>query len=378
MGGGQQDRVLERLRRSGVTIVDPRQTYVAPDVDPERVCKGAILHAGSRICGARTFVGPGAEVGVQGPATLVDAVLGPGAKVDAGYVEGAVLLAGARLGWGAHVRPGTLLEEQASTAHCVGLKHTVMLAFGTIGSVVNFCDALLAGGTSREDHSEVGSGFIHFNYTPWGARGDKATPSLVGDVVHGVFLRERRIFLGGAGGMVGPRTIGFGSVTAAGQVVRRDVAADRIVLQAPREIDRDHPEADLDPASRRVGANLHYIGQLVALRAWYRAVRLRRLPQGEAHAAARAVVTAALHTLDVCVAERVQRLRAFLTERGEAMPDLQLDPPVPCPLQIEPIEPYVEHVDWVQGLSDTLVAAGQAWLEEIVQAVMISADRGGA
>ena len=57
-----------------------------------------------------------------------------------------------------------------------------VLAFVTIGSLVNFCDLLMAGGSSRQDHSEVGSGYIHFNFTPWGARGDKATPSLIGDV----------------------------------------------------------------------------------------------------------------------------------------------------------------------------------------------------
>src|SRR5690606_7218348 len=212
--------------------VDPRQTYVAPDVSLERVCSGVVLHPGSRVSGARTFLGPGAEVGVEGPATLVDAVLGAGARVDAGYVEGAVLLAKARAGWGAHLRPGTLLEEEASTAHCVGLKHTILLSFVTLGSLINFCDVLMAGGTSRRDHSEVGSGFIHFNFTPWGEHGDKATPTLVGDVAHGVFLRERRIFLGGAGGMVGPGRVGYGSVTAAGQVIRRPVAAECLVLES--------------------------------------------------------------------------------------------------------------------------------------------------
>src|SRR5690606_1997997 len=129
-----------------------------------------------------------------------DSALARGAAVASGYVEGAVLLREAKLGANAHVRPGTLLEELASTAHAVGLKQTVLLAYVTLGSLINFCDCLMAGGTSRSDHSEVGSGFIHFNFTPWGERGDKATPSLIGDVVRGVFLRERRIFLGGLAG----------------------------------------------------------------------------------------------------------------------------------------------------------------------------------
>jgi hypothetical protein len=371
MGGGQLDRVLARLREHGVVIVDPRQTYVAPDVDPARVCKGAILHAGTRLSGPRTFVGPGAEVGVQGPAALQDAVLGPGARVDAGYVEGAVLLAGARLGWGSHVRPATLLEEEASTAHCVGLKHTIVLAFGTLGSVINFCDALLAGGTSREDHSEVGSGFIHFNFTPWGDRGDKATASLVGDVARGVFLRERRIFLGGAGGMVGPRAIGFGSTTAAGQVVRRDVEENRLVLGTTRAIDRPNPPGALDAHERRAAANVAYIAQVVALRAWYRAVRLPRV--GPADEVGRVVIAAAIDVLDACIAERVDRLAKFLEERGASVPALELEPVIPaCPLPLDR-DVELEHLAWVRSLADAEVAAGQAWLQAIVARVVASA-----
>ena len=72
---------------------------------------------------------------------LVDAILGDGAAVASGYVEGAVLLRGAKLGANAHARPGTLLEEQASTAHCVGLKHTILLPFVTLGSLIIFVTA---------------------------------------------------------------------------------------------------------------------------------------------------------------------------------------------------------------------------------------------
>ena len=119
------------------------------------------------------------------------------------------MLRRSRVGSNAHIRVGTLVEEEASTAHAVGLKHTVLMSFVTLGSLINFCDGLISGGRSRREHTEVGSGFIHFNYTPRGHAGDKATPSLIGDVVHGVFLRQPRIFLGGLSGIVGPQKVGF-------------------------------------------------------------------------------------------------------------------------------------------------------------------------
>ena len=104
-----------------------------------------------------------------------------------------MLLTKARIGSNGHVRAGTLLEEEASTAHAVGLKQTILTSFATLGSLINCCDCLISGGRSRTNHTEVGSGFIHFNFTPWGESGDKATPSLIGGVPQGVFLREQRI-----------------------------------------------------------------------------------------------------------------------------------------------------------------------------------------
>jgi len=359
------DEILLTLAQRGVEIVDPRQTYVAPEIEPDRVCAGAILHPGARLCGARTFIGPGAQVGAEGPATVVNGVLGRDARIDAGYLDSAVLLDGARVGWGAHLRPGTLLEEGASTAHCVGLKHTILLSFVTVGSVVNLCDLLMAGGTSAADHSEVGSGFIHFNFTPWGIRGDKATASLVGDVVQGVFLRQRRIFLGGAGGMVGPRRVGFGAIAGAGQVVRRDVDAGQLSVQLPRAVDRTIAPGYLDAAGFRQGRNVEYIAQVVALREWYRQVR-----RAHATGPAAIVVDAAIQVLGLCVAERVKRLEAFVRERDVAMPPLQLEPDLAAPDSLlAPVEDGVSHVAWVQGLSDGAVEAGTTWLRAVSDAV---------
>ena len=366
MGAADVERSVQALVDRGVTIVDPRQTYVAPEVRPERVCAGATLHPGTRLLGARTWIGTGAQVGAQGPANLVDAVLGEGARVDAGHLEGAVLLAGAAAGWGAHLRPGTLLEEKASVAHCVGLKHTILMSFVTVGSVVNFCDVLMSGGTSRHDHSEVGSGFIHFNFTPWGKRGDKATPSLVGDVVRGAFLREARIFLGGAGGMVGPRRVGFGSLAGAGQVLRRDVPEGHLVIESPGEA-RKKLRSALERPGPRAKRNIAYIGQLVALRAWYREVRRARLPAASGHAP---VIDAAIETLQLCIDERVERLRAFTEERGEAAPSLDLDPASSCPEALVRAEGPEDHVAWVQALPPDAVEAGQAWLQAVADAVV--------
>lgn len=364
----QLEQRLADLAARGVEIVDARQTYVDAAVRPERIHAGAVIHPGSRLCGARSFLAPGAELGREGPMTAIDCVLGQGARLDGGYANGAVLLRGASAGSCGHLREGTLLEEEASTAHTVGLKHTILLSFVTVGSLVNFCDALMAGGTSRQDHSEIGSGYIHFNYTPWGSRGDKATPSLVGDVPRGVLLRQRRVFLGGSGGMVGPRQVGFGALAGAGQVLRKDVPEDRLVVQPARALDQPLDAGTLDASEPRAARNTRYIGELHALRAWYSEVRLRRAPETGPFAHVRTVIQEAIATLDLCIAEREARLAAFLRERMAPVPALRPTREHPCPLTLGPDEQ--DHVEWVRGLDDETATELTRWLSEIVADVV--------
>jgi UDP-N-acetylglucosamine/UDP-N-acetylgalactosamine diphosphorylase len=362
----------ETLLARGVLLPAPEQVFVDGDVDPGRIAAGVVLFPGTRLHGRRTYLAEGVRIGLEGPATLRDCAFGPRASIASGYAEGAVLLRDAALGANAHVRPGTLLEEQVTTGHGVGLKQTVLLSFVTLGSLINFCDVLMAGGTSRADHSEVGSGFIHFNFTPWGKSGDKATPSLVGDAVNGVFLDRARIFLGGSAGLVGPGRVGFGSVAAAGQVVRRDVPAGHLVLEAPAALSKP-----MRQQARRAGPvverNAAYMGELAALCAWYREVRARRAPAGPPGDTTRELAAAAVNALELGLEERWQRLAAFLGEQGQAVraPDLEVGPGSP----LELVDLESDHVAWVQGLGNGEKHAARAWLGAVAREVAARVER---
>ncbi|HJV35437.1 hypothetical protein [Geomonas sp.] len=363
------EKRLKSLQERGVTILDPRQTYLDPAVQLERISAGAVLYPGTRLVGARTYLAPGAKVGTEGPATVENSVLGERSEVASGFVSGAVLLEKAKLGSNSHVREGTLLEEEASTAHAVGLKQTILMSYVTFGSLINFCDALVCGGTSRRDHSEVGSGFIHFNFTPQGKQGDKATPSLVGDVVRGMFLKEPRIFLGGMGGMVGPLKVGFGSITAAGQVARKNVPENHLVSEGTPQISKEFTPGRVDPAERRTGPNLEYIGNLVALKAWYEDVRLRRIPDGKEFEHLRVVTREAAANLELCIQERITRLKSFLAERVEGKAQIEYTVP-PCPLKVQPDgAPYVE---WVKSVPKEFEEQAKGWLQAMVAGVKVT------
>jgi bifunctional UDP-N-acetylglucosamine pyrophosphorylase/glucosamine-1-phosphate N-acetyltransferase len=303
-----QDKV-EALLARGVVVPCPVSVEVGDEVDPERIAPGVVIHSGCRITGARTSIGPGSELGAEAPATVEDCQLGRNVDLKGGYFSGAVFLDGANMGSAAHVRPGTLLEEEAGGAHAVGFKQTLLLPFVTAGSLVNFCDALMAGGTSRQNHSEIGSSYIHFNFTP---HRDKATPSLVGDVPRGVMLDQAPIFLGGQGGLVGPARIAYGTVIPAGLICRQDITDENGLYTPPPEgVPRAFRVGAYRSIRRIVLNNLTYVGNLQALKLWYLYVRR---PVMTADPFSGACCDGALAQIEAMLDERVKRLKD-LSER---------------------------------------------------------------
>jgi len=360
------EQSLEALEKKGVNIPDPRQVYVSPDVDIARIYPGSVLYPGTRLTGSRTLIGSGAKIGTEGPATVNDSVIGAGASIASGYVAGSTLLPRASVGGSCHLRAGTLLEEEANTAHAVGLKQTIMMYGVTMGSLINFCDALLSGGLSRKVHTEVGSGFIHFNFTPWGETGDKATPSLIGTATEGVFIDKPPIFLGGMSGIVGPKEIGFGAMTIAGQVVRRSVPDDTMYSGTSPVFERPFSYDGSQPSEKHIAhtreSNVEYLAQLYALKAWYTQIRMRRSKIcGDEELSL--VYAGALETLDECVGERVKRYNSFASSWGaEPFRDACLGEDAPAFEASIDWKPELAYDKWVWSLPEDEKALLHEWI----------------
>ncbi|MCF8050476.1 MAG: protein GlmU [Desulfobacterales bacterium] len=296
--------IVEKLIEKGVEIPNPGAVTVGEEVDVDRISgNGVVLFPGCRLAGASTLILDHVRIGTEGPVALTDCRVGKDTALSAGAFEQTVFLGKNKVGPGAYFREGTILEEGAGAAHCVGLKQTVLFPFVTLGSLINFCDCLMAGGTGPKHHSEVGSSFIHFNFTP---NQDKATPSLIGDVPRGVMLDRDPIFLGGQGGLVGPCRVAFGTVTASGAIVRKDVDQEgRLVFEAPRRSFSVPNLPGLYRSIRRIlENNLIYIGNLKALQAWYSRVR----PLFAAEPMARLLIEGLQAVLALNLEERIGRL----------------------------------------------------------------------
>lgn len=299
---------VERLLARGVKIPNPFCVDIGEEVDPERVStSGVVLYAGTKISGPKTLISSGVKLGGEAPVTVADCRLGRDVELKGGFFKSSVFLDRANMGSGAQIREGCLLEEEANGSHTVGLKQTILFPFVTLGSLINFCDALISGGTSRRDHSEVGSSYIHFNYTP---NQDKATASLLGDVPRGVMLREPPIFLGGQGGLVGPARIGFGTVIAAGEIWREDCPEGGKLLRGAKEPSsmKDFHPGLYGDIRRRVTNNVLYLANLKALRQWYLHVRFSFPGDPEMGDALR---KGAVEILDTALAERLTRFKAL-------------------------------------------------------------------
>ena len=266
------EKIIQLLDK-GVDIPNPLTLDIGDDVQVDRISgDGVRIYPGCRIYGEDMVISAGVQIGQEGPVTIENCQLGPKVELKHGYFKKATFLEKANMALGAHVREGCIFEEQANGAHCVGLKQTILFPFVTLGSLINFCDCLMAGGTSRKDHSEVGSSYIHFNFTP---DSDKTTPSLIGDVPRGVMLNQPRIFLGGQGGLVGPVRLGFGNVVAAGTILRNDVIEDNklIIGKVHRGRVIDFVPRSYPRISRIVENNIYYLANLAALEQWYIHVR---------------------------------------------------------------------------------------------------------
>ena len=173
----QAPEIIKKLIQKGVQIPNPQSIQIGPEVNTDRISgDGVVIYSGCKIFGPSIMILQGTRLGYEAPVTIENCQIGPQVELKGGYFNQSVFLKKVDVASGANIREGTIMEEESRAAHTVGLKQTILFPFVTLGSLINFCDCLMSGGTGNKDHSEVGSAYIHFNYTP---NQDKATPSLI-------------------------------------------------------------------------------------------------------------------------------------------------------------------------------------------------------
>ncbi len=359
---------IEKLIEKGIQIKQPGSVEIGDEVDLSRIsADGVVIYAGCKIFGADTLILAGVKLGYEAPVTVDSCQVGPDVELKGGYFKQAVFLGNNQAGLGSHVREATILEEQASMAHSVALKQTILFPFVTLGSLINFCDCLMAGGTSRKNHSEVGSSYIHFNFTP---SQDKATASLIGDVPRGVMLNQKPIFLGGQGGMVGPCRLGFGITVAAGTIVRKDeTRSDRLIMGgAGKGGNVAFTPGTFRSDKRIVVNNIHYIANLIALKQWYDQVRRlflsKRFPP--------AMLQGLQEKVDLAIGERIMRLEAVCLKKPAGARQGQASESSKQNRDLDELWPAIKESLKLQPANSATALAQDQFLESLFQGIATS------
>jgi bifunctional UDP-N-acetylglucosamine pyrophosphorylase/glucosamine-1-phosphate N-acetyltransferase len=209
VSGLLRHRVCERWMAEGVSIVDPRTTYIDSTVVIEQ---DATIHPFTFLEGD-THVCEGAEVGPQ--TRLVDTWVGPDATVTFAVVRESSIGPEAIVGPFASLRPGNKLERKAKVGTFVEAKNSTVGE----GSKVNHLSYV--GDAEIGRRVNVGAGTVTCN---WDGREKHKT------------IIEDDAYVSSDTMLVAPVRLGRRAATGAGAVVRDDVPDDALAVGVPARI----------------------------------------------------------------------------------------------------------------------------------------------
>jgi bifunctional UDP-N-acetylglucosamine pyrophosphorylase / glucosamine-1-phosphate N-acetyltransferase len=198
-GAVLRDRINEAHMLAGVTIVDPKTTWIEPTVEIDT----DVTIQPFTVLRGRTKIATGAEVGANSVA--IDAHIGRSATI----------------GPFCYLRPGTVLGESSKAGTFVEIKNS------RIGDRTKVPHLSYVGDAEIGDDTNVGAGAItaNFPHKPGQPKGRTTIGSNVRTGIHN--------------GFVAPVEIGDGAWIAAGSVITRDVPADALGISRSRQENKE-------------------------------------------------------------------------------------------------------------------------------------------
>jgi bifunctional UDP-N-acetylglucosamine pyrophosphorylase/glucosamine-1-phosphate N-acetyltransferase len=201
-----QASILDAHMLAGVTITDPASTYVDADVtlEPDVTVLPQSLLLGSTSVARGCVLGPGAH--------LTNAKVGEESVIRWSVIIDSVVGAHVTVGPYAHLRLGTVVEDNAHVGNFVEMKKTRFGRGAKAGHLSYLGDANIGSKVN------IGAGTITCNWD-----GNAKHPTEIGEGA----------FIGSNSSLVAPVKIGARGKTGAGSVVTRDVAAGEVVAGVP-------------------------------------------------------------------------------------------------------------------------------------------------
>ncbi len=203
-----QGRINEAHMAAGVTMLDPGQVWIGPDVV---IASDVELLPQTFLWGA-TAIDSGSVVGPN--SRLTDTVVGHDCRVDETVAVDARIDDGATCGPRAYLRSGTHICDGAKVGTHVEIKKS------TIGRGSKVPHLSYIGDTVMGEGVNVGAGTITCNYD-----GVHKWPTTIGD---GAFIGSDTM-------LVAPVAVGDGALVGAGSTITKDVPAGALALERSQQ-----------------------------------------------------------------------------------------------------------------------------------------------
>lgn len=205
-------RINRNLMLSGVTMIDPEQTYIEADVT---IGADTVIWPGCVLRG-NTSIGEGCllESNVQ----VTDCTIGDQVHLKASSVlEEAQVGDQVAIGPMAHLRPGSVLHSQVKIGNFVETKKIVMRQGSKASHLTYLGDAEIG------QDVNIGCGTITCNYD-----GKNKYKTVIGN----------NVFVGSDVQLVAPVTVGDNVLIAAGTTVTKDVPPDSLAIARCQQVNK--------------------------------------------------------------------------------------------------------------------------------------------
>lgn len=194
----------------GVTVIDPQSTFISPTV---KIGKDTTIYPNTYIYGD-SIVGNNCEIGPS--VWIKNSKLGAHANIRMNcFIEGAIVKNNVQVGPFAHLRPETLVEDNAKIGNFVELKKSKV----GVGSKVPHLSYV--GDCTLGDNVNIGAGTITCNYD-----GINKNRTII----------EDGAFIGSDTMLVAPIKIGRNATTGAGSTITKDVPENSLAIERSKQV----------------------------------------------------------------------------------------------------------------------------------------------
>ena len=201
-----QRRINQDWMLAGVTIIDPGNVYIGPDVkigQDTTIMPNTFLESGTEI-GKGCTIGPGSRIFAS--------QIGDYCEIEFSVVEESIIENGADVGPFSHLRKGAHLGPGVHVGNFAEIKDSYLGEGSKMGHFSYIGNAQIGKDVN------IGAGTITCNYD--------------GKNKHQTVIKDG-VFIGSDSMLVAPLEIGENATTGAGSVVTKDVPPDTVVVGIP-------------------------------------------------------------------------------------------------------------------------------------------------